>query len=516
MPFKQRFCSLIALTLFYLLGLTGWSAAQQDPPIVVASKNFTESRILGEIMAQLIESQTDLKVERKLGLGGTMICFEALRNGQADVYPEYTGTGLVTILKRPPTGDPLRAYVQTARGFRNQFGLVWLAPFGFNNTYVLVMPEKVIKENGFRKISDLSGTDFDVEGGFTHEFLQRPDGWIGLSKTYHLDFPVRGVEHALAYQAVQEGEINLMDAFSTDGKLLRFHLSPLEDDESFFPPYQACPVVRREVLEQHPKLRRALNSLAFRIDDKTMQRLNYQAEEEGKSFSEIASAFLAERGLGTPGRQTVSRGRGFFDMLFSRQMGRLVLEHLGLTLIAVAIAVAIGVPLGIFIARKEKFAPTVLTITGIIQTIPSLALLAFLIPIPFLGLGATSAIVALFLYALLPIVRNTYTGIKEVDPNLVEAATAMGLTGTQVLSRVQLPLAVRTTMAGVRTATVISVGVATLAAFIGAGGLGDPIVTGLQLSDNTMILSGALPAAAMALFFEAGLGRLEKVLGPRG
>ena len=196
-------------------------------------------------------------------------------------------------------------------------------------------------------------------------------------------------------------------------------------------------------------------------------------------------------------------------------MGSLLVEHLGLTLVAAGLATLVGVPLGIFITRKEVLAQPVLTATGVIQTIPSLALLAFLIPIPFLGLGATSAIVALFLYALLPIVRNTYTGIREVDPNLIEAARGMGLRESQILWKVQLPLSVRTIMAGVRTSTVIGVGVATLAAFIGAGGLGEPIITGLQLSDNLMILSGALPAAGLALFFEAALGKLEVVLAPR-
>lgn len=503
---------LLPIAIFALaLGV----GAQDNPTIVVASKTFAESRILGEIMAQLIESQTDLRVERKLGLGGTMICFEALRKGEVDVYAEYTGTGLVTILNKEPVKEPLKAYVQTARGFRNQYDLIWLAPFGFNNTYVLVMPEKIIQQTGFQRVSDLSGADFPVDGGFTHEFLQRPDGWPGLSKTYDLDFPVRGVEHALAYQAIQSGSINVMDAFSTDGKLLRFHLTPLEDDQNFFPPYQACPVVRRETLEAHPELRKALNSLAFRIDDQTMQRLNYQAEEEGKSFPAIASDFLEEMGLDAPPQQAAATGRGFWQLLLSRHMGSLLVEHLGLTLVAAGLATLVGVPLGIFITRKERLAQPVLTATGVIQTIPSLALLAFLIPIPFLGLGATSAIVALFLYALLPIVRNTYTGIKEVDPNLIEAARGMGLRESQILWKVKLPLSVRTIMAGVRTSTVIGVGVATLAAFIGAGGLGEPIITGLQLSDNLMILSGALPAAGLALFFEAALGRLEVVLAPR-
>ena len=194
----------------------------------------------------------------------------------------------------------------------------------------------------------------------------------------------------------------------------------------------------------------------------------------------------------------------------------LTLRHLFLTAVAVVLAIAIAVPLGIVLTRREALAGPVLGAAGVIQTVPGLALLAFMIPLPGLGLGARSAITALFLYALLPIVRNTYAGIKEVDPDVVEAALGMGLYDRQILWRIELPLAMRTIMAGIRTSTVISIGVATLAAFIGAGGLGDPIVTGLQLNDTHLILSGAIPAALLAVAVDFALGRLERVLTPSG
>jgi osmoprotectant transport system permease protein len=192
------------------------------------------------------------------------------------------------------------------------------------------------------------------------------------------------------------------------------------------------------------------------------------------------------------------------------------MQHMWLTAMAVLLAIAVAVPLGIYLTRNERLSPGVLAAAGVVQTVPSLALLAFMIPIPGLGLGARSAIAALFLYAVLPIIRNTYTAIKEVDADLLEAARGMGLKSGQILRRVELPLATRTIMAGIRTATVISIGIATLAAFIGAGGYGDPILTGLQLNDVPLILSGAIPAALLALVVDFILARVENRLVPRG
>ena len=245
----------------------------------------------------------------------------------------------------------------------------------------------------------------------------------------------------------------------------------------------------------------------------------------GNHASAVTPVAVMERTHGTvmpgdiePAIDRVTSDDGFWPFLWSRRGETMVLvgEHLWLTAIAVALAMLVAVPLGIALTRNESLATPVLGAVGVIQTIPSLALLAFMIPFPGLGLGARSAIAALFLYALLPIVRNTYTGIREVDGDLIEAGRGMGLTDRQILLKVELPLATRTIMAGLRTATVISIGIATLAAFIGAGGLGDPIVTGLQLNDSFLILSGAIPAAILALVVDFGLGRLERVLIPRG
>jgi osmoprotectant transport system permease protein len=331
------------------------------------------------------------------------------------------------------------------------------------------------------------------------------------------------MEHGLAYEAIRTGRIDVIDTWTTDGKLLRYDIRILEDDSAFFPPYDAAPIVRTETLERLPELREILGDLAFRIDNETMQGLNYRVEEEGGPFEEVARDFLVSEGLIGMGAAPVSTGTGEADggllsFLWSRRVETLglVVEHLWLTGIAVLLAILVAVPLGIWLTYRSTVAAPVLGATGVVQTVPSLALLAFMIPVPGLGLGARSAIAALFLYALLPILRNTYTAIGEVDADLVEAARGMGLEERQILTRVRLPLSIRTIMAGVRTSTVISIGIATLAAFIGAGGLGDPIVTGLQLNDIRLILSGAIPAALLAIAVDYLLGRVEDALVPRG
>jgi len=514
------------LLAILLIGAPHLAAQDEvEPPVVIGSKVFTESRLLGEIMAQLIEAKTEIPVERRFGLSGTKICFDALKTGEIDLYPEYTGTGLVTMLHEEPITDPLVTFVRVRREFLVRFDLEWLGPFGFNNTYAMAMSDAKAEELGIESISDLAAHSDTLRYGVSHEFLNRTDGWPGLVETYGLEgAEVRGMEHGLAYAAIQSDEIDLVDAYSTDGKLLRYKLRVLEDDQQYFPMYHAAPLIRVETLKRYPELRPLLEQLALRLPDARMQRLNYEVEEEKRPFAGVAREFLQKEGLiegaAKPKAQRApsARKQGFLTLFRSRwsQTLELTWQHLQLTLLAVLIAIVVSVPLAILCTRVPVLSMPVLGCAGVIQTIPSLALLAFMIPIPGLGLGWRSAVVALFLYAVLPIVRNTYTGICEVDPDLVEAAKGMGLTNGQILRLVQLPIATRTIMAGIRTSTVISVGVATLAAFIGAGGLGEPILTGLQLNDSYLILCGALPAAALAVLVDLLLWILERVLVPNG
>ncbi len=492
--------------------------------IVIGSKNFTESRILGEMLTQLVQSRTHLTVEHRSGLGGTLVCFSALQSGQIDAYPDYTGTGWSIVLKKKEKiSDRLRAFLEVQKEYRKRFDIEWLEPFGLNNTYALAMREDKAKALGVETISDLVAHEKDLKAGFSVEFMNREDGWPGLGPFYGLKLgDVRTLEHGLAYAAINDGSIDLVDAYSTDGKLLRFPLRVLKDDKGFFPPYNAAPIVRGATLRAHPELKEVMDALAFKISDKTMIQLNYEVEENGKGFREVAHDFLVKQHLldaSVSVGKDVTGGRGSFPTFLAsrwKETLRLVWQHLQLTLAAVLLAVFLAVPLGIVITRSKLGERVALGTAGVVQTIPSLALLAFMIAIPGLGLSVRSAIVALFLYAVLPILRNTHTGLNDVDPELLDAATGIGLTPRQILFRVQLPLATRTIMAGVRTATVISIGVATLAAFIGAGGLGEPIVTGLYLNDTWLILSGAIPAALLAVLADALLGRLEHWLTPRG
>ncbi len=517
--FRRRAVPPLGLGLGLLLfaWLLGGSAGAE--PVVVGSKAFTESRVLAEIMVQLIEARTDLEVEHREGLGGTKIVFSALESGAIDLYPEYTGTGYTVMLGRSEPGSSLRTYLEVRRAFEERHRATWLSPFGFSNSYALAMHEDKARALGVTRISDLLPHQRQLRAGLSHEFLERGDGFPRLAAAYGLDLAeVRGMEHGLAYKGIQTGTIDLVDAYTTDGKLLDYDVRVLEDDRDVFPPYDAAPIARMDVLERHPSLRPVLEELAFRIDEATMRKLNHDAEARGGAFAAVAHDWLVAERLLAPSEAPIApeRSGSFLGYLWQNRRTVLsrVLEHLTLTGLGVLLATLLGLPLGVALTRYRRAAPAVLGAAGVIQTIPGLALLAFMIPIPGLGLGTRSAVVALFLYALLPIVRNAYTGIREVDPELVEAAHAMGLTPRQVLFRVELPLAARTVMAGIRTATVITVGVATLAAFIGAGGLGEAIVTGLSLDDVYLVLSGAAPAAALAIIVDGALGRLERWLVP--
>ncbi len=441
-------------------------------------------------MAQLIEQKTELNVERKFGLGGTLICFEAMQQNELDIYPEYTGTGLRAILNDTSSARSAEeTFMYVQEQFLKHYQLQWLPSFGFNNTYALVARESL----GLTKISDLQNKP-DIAIAFSHEFMNRPDGLPGLKQHYSLVFgTVRGMEHGLVYKAIESGEVDLTDAYSTDGKLAEYQLAQLEDDKGFFPPYFAAPVVRKQFLQAHPEVEQVLRQLAGVLNETAMQELNYQLEVAHKPLAAVARKFLIERSL-----IAATKPKERVPVWQSAKLWKRIGEHLQLTAVAVVLAVLLGVPLGLLISRVPKLAKGVLATTGLLQTIPSLALLGFMIPL--FGIGFWPALVALFLYALLPIVRNTYTGLAQVAPALVEAARGMGMSTNQVLC--------------IRTATVINIGTATLAAFIGAGGLGEFIFTGITLNDNQLILQGAVPAALLALLADALLGWVEKRLQP--
>jgi len=497
------------------------AAGIQDPgsgPVVVASKPFGESYVLAEMFAQLLEAR-GFEVDRRPGLGATEIAFQALRNDEIDVYPEYTGTGLVAILGEAPRSDARAVFSFVARAFREQWGIRWLPPLGFENTYAIAVRRNTADSLGLRTLSDLARVSNRLIAGFTPDFIGRDDGLPGLREAYELDFrDVRSLLQAVKYQALAEGAVDVIDGYSTDGFIARYDLVVLEDDRGFFPAYEAAPLVSN-ALTSRPAAIATLGELAGRLDEATMRHLNQRVEVGGESVAAVAASALDSLGLLDPtgtiavtSRPVAARSLGSYLWNRRAETARLALRHLLLVGVALGLGILVGVPLGLGLERFRYGAETAIRSVGLLQVVPSIALLAFMIPL--FGIGVTPALVALFLYALYPIVRNTYSGVRNASPDAVRAAEALGMTPGQVLRQVRLPLAAPVLMAGVRTAAVISVGTATLAAFIGAGGLGDPIVAGLALSDTRMILSGAIPAALLALLVDAVLAAIEHVIRP--
>jgi osmoprotectant transport system substrate-binding protein/osmoprotectant transport system permease protein len=507
----------------------GSSAAAAENPgtsgenpgtLVVGSKNFEESRLLAEVFAQLIEDRTGLRVERRLNLAGTAVCFEALRSGAIDLYPEYTGTGLVSLLGLPPAGDATATLGRVRREFLARWDLWWLAPLGFENAYEIAVRRQIAEEHGLKTISDLAPLAPELRAGLGFEFVERADGLPGLEAAYGLHFAsVQPMQQALKYQAAGAGRIDVLDVYTTDGRLLLNDLVVLADDRGFFPPYEAAALVRGETLRRHPEVGAALGLLAGAFDEQAMRGFNLRLQQGHEEPAAVARDALGGLGLlrrpagGEPPAAT-GGGLGAYLWRQRRSLARLTGQHLALSAAALALGVLVALPLGLALTRARRLAEPLIRAVGVTQTIPSIALLAFMIPL--LGVGALPAVVALWIYSLFPILRNTYTGLRDADPRAVEASTALGMTPLQVLGQIRLPLAAPVIMAGVRTAGVLTVGTATLAAFIGAGGLGQPIVTGLQLADSRMILSGALPAALLTLAVDGALAALEAAVRPRG
>lgn len=268
------------------------------PSIVIGSKNFTEQLILGDMMAMLIENRTDLTVERRFCLGGTMICHGALVNGEIDLYPEYTGTGLTAVLREQSTADSDEVFDFVAREYRDRFDAEWLSPFGINNTYAIAVRAKDAKRHGWETISDLQSSAGDLSAGFTAEFSERPDGYPGLRDAYGIRFgEVRDIDAGLMYEAMAAGEVDLIAAFATDGRIAAYDLKLLRDDRRFFPPYHAAPVVRGQTLRSHPEIHRVLNLLADILDDASMRELNYKVDHEKRNPREVAREFLISHEL---------------------------------------------------------------------------------------------------------------------------------------------------------------------------------------------------------------------------
>jgi len=493
------------------------SQSPSNKSVVVASKPFGESFLLAEMFAQILE-QRGLSVERRPGLGATEVAFSALRSGAIDVYPEYTGTGLLAILHEQTAGDPQSVFDRVSREFARQFGVRWLPPLGFENTYAIAVTIPTATRYALRTLSDLARAAPSLTAGLTPDFIGRPDGLPALQQKYGMKFAgVKPLSQALKYQALADGSVDVIDGYSTDGLIKRYDLVVLEDDRRVFPPYQAAALVGARLWLERPDAIAALSQLSGRLDVATMRALNARVEVNREPVERVAREELVSLGLaGGSSREGESRpvGGGFLSYMAEHrsELAAQFARHVLLVLIALLAGIAVAVPLGLLLERSRGSAEGVIRAVGVLQTIPSIALLAFMIPL--FGIGVWPALVALWLYSLYPILRATYTGVRDADPAAVHAAHALGMTGGQLLRYVRLPLATPVIMSGIRTAAVITVGTATLAAFVGAGGLGEPIATGLALADNRMILSGALPAAALALVADGLLALLERAVTP--
>ena len=480
---------LLAIGIF-LISTISWSA---DQVLRIGSKRFTESYILAHVLGQTARSSANGqsgKVEIMTGLGNTAIVISALQAGSIDLYPEYAGTINQEILKNKTPSS-----LAVMREQLKPLGVGIDIPLGFNNSYALAMRADHSQALGVRTLSDLAAHP-TLRLGLSSEFIGRADGWQGLTKHYGLSQQPSSLDHGLAYEALNSGQTDVIDIYTTDAKIERFGLNALKDDLEYFPRYDAVVLYRLDLPERFPDAWQDLKSLTGSINEKAMISMNAKAELQGKSFEVIANEHLL------PSLKTITGKQGFWEKLWAPDLPRIFLQHLNLVLSSVGLASLIGLPLAMFVAPHARMRGLLLGICGLLQTVPSLALLAALISWVE-RIGSLPAMLALTLYSLLPIMRNTCTGLAEVPTGLKMAGKALGLTPWQSLYLIEFPLALPMVLAGIRTATSISVGTATIAAFIGAGGLGERIVTGLALNDNEMLLAGALPAAALALLFEA-------------
>lgn len=496
--------SLLFRTGLLVAALTLMQLCQGVPAMAaetlrVGSKRFTESYILGEVIAGTARRAGLKSVEHRPGLGNSAILFSALKSGAIDIYPDYSGTVALELLGLKTVPSLAELNRQLAG-----HGLAAGVMLGFNNAYALAMSEKRAGQSGISVIGDLRGMQA-LRAGLSPEFLNRRDGWPALHAAYRLDgLKVRSLEHGLAYTALAQDQIDVIDVYTTDPNIQVQNLRLLRDDLQVFPRYEALLVYRIDLPAQQPVVWAALERLQDSIPADAIRRMNAAVEFEGRSFAAVARDWL-DRGsaAGANVPQTL------IDRLFAPDLMRLGAQHVLLVGASLMLSIFVGIPLGVWAQRDPRIGNWIITGAALLQTIPSLALLAFLIAL--LGMiGAVPAILALFFYALLPILRNTEAALAGVGKSMVDAARALGLDDRQCLRLIEFPLALPGVLTGIKTAAVINVGTATIAAFIGAGGFGERIVAGLAVNDRNLMLAGAIPAAVLALGLELLFRALER------
>jgi len=485
------------------------SQAQTVSPLKIGSKRFTESYVLGELVTQ--QANTRGSAIHLAGLGNTAIVLTALNSGAIDIYPEYTGTIAREILK-----DAKLVSLKDLEEPLSKIGLGVGVPLGFNNGYAIAVSEKTANRLKLSNLADLRNHP-DLQLGLSSEFLQRPDGWSVIAQSYDLTkLSPHTMEHGLAYDALRNGVIDATDAYTTDARITHDHLILLHDNLNVLPPYSAVLLFRLEAPRLHPKEWQAILGLQNRITPTQMSKANARVDLEHHTPAESAKELLAsiqntppQNNLGSllsPNKSLTERS---LKLIFSEEEANLILKHFILVMGPVVAASFVGIPLGIAGASFPAFGQVSLGIVGLLQTIPALALLALLIAMSG-QIGNIPALITLFFYAMLPIVEATQSAFQGIDRNLRESAISLGSPWFQRTLYVELPVARPSILSGIRTAAIINVGGATLAAFVGAGGLGERIVGGLAVNDPALLIAGAVPSALMALVIQLLASALER------
>lgn len=495
-----RILLLGLLTVPAMMATTAAQGESRMPVVTIGAKAFPESQILGE-MLRLLAREAGAETKDLQGLADTPKVWKALLAGQIDAYCEYTGTLTQEVLANEDVDTPKKLHAALARN-----GLRMSQSLGFSDSYGLGMRRQRAAELDIRAISDLPRHP-KLKAGLSAPFLDRTDGWRALRTFYHLPQDTRdGMEHALAYQALQAGTLDVTDVYTTDAAIRQFDLVVLDDDRHFFPSYDAVILYRADLEQRAPKVVEAWRQLEGKIRETDMIDLNARVVVDKQSERRTAAEFL---------RRTMNLSIEVADeSLWERVLVR-TRQHLLLVSVSLMLAIAAAVPLGIAAARRPRIGYVLLAAISIVQTIPALALLVLLLVL-MNRIGPAPAIAALFLYSLLPIVRNTYTGLHDIALPLRESAEALGLGPWPRLYLIELPLASRAILAGIKTAAVINVGYATLGGLIGAGGYGEPIMNGVTRLDYRLILEGAIPAVVMALLVQALFEGIERVVVPKG
>ena len=382
--------------LFYFIFINLTFATE---PIIIASKSFSESVLISEITAQLLEKKFNQTVIRKFGLGGTKVAFDALNNGGIHLYADYTGTGYVMILKMDGERDPEKVYQIVKSEYERKWNITWSPPLGFNNTYALAVKRSDPRFKNITKVSQLSKKVSNYRYAAPYEFMERKDGHSRFSKAYDLNFSpdkLLSMQAGLMYSAIKDNSVDMIIVYSTDGRNKAMDLKVLEDDLKFFPPYYASLIAKKETIAKFPILKEVFLLLGNKITEEIMVNMNDDVDRLKKDPKNVATNFLINQGL-ISGENIQTKQLGTIDFFIGKRayLFKLLKEHLAITFGALFFAVLVSIPTGVMLTRYPKMGKIVFPIINTIQTIPSLALLGFLIP--FMGIGFPPALLALFL-----------------------------------------------------------------------------------------------------------------------